>query len=34
MAARELYETITFTIKKFVVEDGAVAFRLEQWSGE
>jgi hypothetical protein len=34
MAARELYETITFTVKKFVVEDGAQGFRLEEWDGQ
>jgi hypothetical protein len=34
LAARELYEAITFTIRKFVIEDGAKGFRLEEWDGQ
>jgi hypothetical protein len=31
-AARELYETITFTIRKFAILDGAAGFRIEEWA--
>lgn len=30
-SAREMYESITISIKKFVVEDGALEFRVDDW---
>jgi hypothetical protein len=31
LAAREMYESITFEVRKFVVLDGAQGFKIEQW---
>lgn len=30
-AGRVLYEEITFTMLRFVVEEGAVGWRVEEW---
>ncbi|KAF1991576.1 hypothetical protein K402DRAFT_409732 [Aulographum hederae CBS 113979] len=33
-AAREMYERITFDIRRFVIEDGANGWRIDEWKDE